>query len=389
MKRITYNAVHVVLLFFLPAVLSCSAPFVDEAGREAARDHYLSGMQKFIAGDIKAAEEDFNRSSTLDQRSPYGWTGLAFLETTRANYRQALKHIGRALKYDDACAEAHAVKGNIFAVRKKGDNWYREALGEFDLALAIDPENERALFFLAECHLKARVYDGTNDLYSRVAGKKGSYASRARERAALVERIQKIAPVTESCGYIVLDDAIDRTDLAMLLEDEFCLRKRLSVLRPDIFSKFYNADMSAVAGGPRSPSDINGHRGRGQIAAIMPLGLSGVDLFPNGFFYPDRVLTRAQLAMNIQDVLMLLLGDSDIATRHVGAISRFTDVRTDFYAFNAVTLCVEEGIMEMDENAGSFKPAATVSGIEAFETIRRLARKLDSPILPAPVSERE
>jgi hypothetical protein len=211
----------------------------------------------------------------------------------------------------------------------------------------------------------------------------------ARERAALVERIQKIVPVTESCGYIVFDDAIDRTDLAMLLEDELCLRKRLNVLRPDIFSKYYNSDMSAVAGGPHIPSDINNHRGRGQITAVIPLGLSGVDIFPNGFFYPDRVLTRAQFAMNIQDVLILLLGDPDIATRHVGAISRFTDVRTDFYAFNAVTLCVEEGIMVMNEDSGSFKPTATVSGIEAFETIRRLARKLDEPIPSAAVSEKE
>ena len=376
------SSVHILALCLVFAaglmLLSCSGAAVKKAETDAARDRYMSGMQKLEADDLKAAEGDFKKSVELDGKSPFGLTGLAFLEMRRTNYKQALEHVKQALKRDESFPDAHAVKGYILSVRQRGGHWMQDALQSFDRALALDPDNEKALFFLAECHLKAQHYEEAQKFYSMVAARDGMFAVRAKARDSLLSRILDVYPLTESCSNIALDDRIDKTDLVMLLIDEFNLVDRLKRHRSDIFGKLYNDDLTIAVRNFKSPPDIGGHRGGHEITWVVPLHLAGVDVMPNGYFFPDMILTRAQLAVTVQDILVLFLNDPDIATKHMGTISRFPDVRTDFYAFNAVMLCVDEGIMIVNDDTGDFRPSESVSGIEAIEMLRKLKTVLDA-----------
>ena len=71
-------------------------------------------------------------------------------------------------------------------------------------------------------------------------------------------------------------------------------------------------------------------------------------------------------------ILELIAGQADLATRYVGQPSPFPDVRADSYAFNAIALNVDRGIMAADTITGSFRPGDTVSGAEALVIIREL-----------------
>ena len=53
-------------------------------------------------------------------------------------------------------------------------------------------------------------------------------------------------------------------------------------------------------------------------------------------FAPDRPVTRAQFALILEDVIMRVKDDPDMATRHIGKESPFGDVHKGYYAFNAI-----------------------------------------------------
>ena len=81
---------------------------------------------------------------------------------------------------------------------------------------------------------------------------------------------------------------------------------------------------------------------------------------PDGNFYADRLITRAQLALVLQGIMVVLNNDATITTQYVGSQSEFTDVRSDYYAFNAIMFCVNKGIIKADFPSGSFSPQENV-----------------------------
>jgi len=365
------------LVLTMVFAISCSRTVVKpESDIDTPRDHYLSGMQKLDAESLEDAEKDFNRAVELDPSSPFGYTGLAYLEVLRGNYRQALKHVKKAVKNDKSFADAHAAGGYAVTARKRGKNWFADAEKYFGRALEIDPGNERALFYRAGCLLKAQYYDDAAKTFKLVVDKNGMYARRARGRLSLANRILKVTPIVRSCAYIVLDESIDRADLGVLLEDLMRIRIHVRHYRPRLFSEFYTDDLTLVDRSVRMPPDINNHVGKKQIHVILPLAVEGVSVFPNGYYYPDKIVTREQFAVTVQSILALLRNDPDLATRYYGSASVFPDVRTDFYAYNAISLCVNEGLMDVDPHTGDFRPHATVSGIDAVEMLRRLEKAI-------------
>jgi hypothetical protein len=78
------------------------------------------------------------------------------------------------------------------------------------------------------------------------------------------------------------------------------------------------------------------------------------------------------MAVVTHGILVLLTGDQELATRYLGETSRFPDVRSDSYAYNAIALNAERGIITADHLTGLFHPEGQVSGAEAMQIIRQL-----------------
>jgi len=93
------------------------------------------------------------------------------------------------------------------------------------------------------------------------------------------------------------------------------------------------------------------------------LGIPGFKLLPDGGFHSDEPVTRAGYARVERGDLTLLTADPSLSTRYVGETS-FPDVRGDSYAYNAIAVSVERGIMSADRTTGRFRPEDTVSGVE-------------------------
>ena len=93
-------------------------------------------------------------------------------------------------------------------------------------------------------------------------------------------------------------------------------------------------------------------------------------------FHPDSTVTRKELAVVIQDLLVLISGNEDLRTQFVGMESRFPDVRSDIYYFNAASLAVERGLMQVGKLEGTFQPDHPVSGAESVLAIQDLRNAL-------------
>lgn len=227
---------------------------------------------------------------------------------------------------------------------------------------------------MAESYLKAKQYKNALDFYEKAWEKQGTYNEKATQRKSLVSNIIKVAPFSEQGANIALDNSIDRADLCALLVDELQIKSLLKRFRREVFETLYNENFSLIKRRGNIPSDVTDHQSKKWIYDIIPLHISGIEVFPNGFFYPDKLITRVQLAVVMQEIMVLVTDNPGLSTAYSGTESQFPDVRTDYYAFNAITLCVEKGIMDANPQTGVFNSDKTVSGAEAILVIRSLER---------------
>ena len=121
------------------------------------------------------------------------------------------------------------------------------------------------------------------------------------------------------------------------------------------------------------PADIESSWASAWIREIIAVGLMGLQAYPDGNFYPESILTRAQYAQSNQAILILLSGDKTLSHAYIGQESRFPDLRADNYAYNALALCLERGLLNIaDRRTGAVNPDGSVSGAQALLAIRQL-----------------
>jgi hypothetical protein len=64
--------------------------------------------------------------------------------------------------------------------------------------------------------------------------------------------------------------------------------------------------------------------------------------------------------------MVLITGDPGISTMYIGSESLYPDVHRDYYAFNAISLCVEKDIMDVNPSTGNFDINGTLTGVDAI-----------------------
>jgi hypothetical protein len=78
----------------------------------------------------------------------------------------------------------------------------------------------------------------------------------------------------------------------------------------------------------------------------------------------------------LEDILIKVNGDEKLATKYLGAVTTFPDVRNDQYYFNAAMTATTRGYLEADKATGEFRPGDPVSGADALLTIRTFKDQL-------------
>ena len=360
---------------FLGLVMSgCGPkPIERESVLDTAPNHYNQGLRELKIGQLEAAAEEFQRATALDPDYAGGYVGMGLVMAEKGDFKEALKWVDKGIDKDNQFIDGFITKG-IIIIDSKNDDWLEDAVKQFERALKIDPESEKAYFHMGMAYKEAYEFGEAVTAFGKVVAMKGDFAKEANAEWELVQKIQRAAPGTEIGAKIALIPQIDRADLAVLFVEELKLLEVLKKKQPKVYDTRFRPpedprqmevakkEMMAAA------TDIGNHWAKNWIEDVMKAG--AIDAFPDHTFRPDDMITRSNYAMFLQNIIIAVTGDEALATKYIGTPSRFPDVNASHYAYNAICLAVDRGIMKADTIDGAFGMSDHVSGADALLIIR-------------------
>ncbi|MFQ6674926.1 MAG: S-layer homology domain-containing protein [Fidelibacterota bacterium] len=366
----------IVLLPLLLILYQCGPKVRPESDVDTPEYHYRAGLRYLDDEDFASAIRSFQRSVDLDKKFAPGWAGLGLATGLSGDLKQGRKLMDRALDRGKKNPDVHVLAGRLWIAHKEEvKNWLKRARNEFERALKLKPDHEGATYYLGVAYLENYDFSLAENEFRKLVERKGDYAARADEKWSLSQKIVRAQPGTLAGKKIALQPKITRADLAVLLIEELKL--------PEVFERFLPEDtpafqtpgqMAATASAPLPP-DVAGTWAERWIKDAIDLGILEPD--PDGRFYPSEPLTRAGYAKAVARILVAVTRDPELETRYFGETpSRFSDVASSHYAYPAMALCAERGIMKADLVTGKFNPAGTVGGADALLIIRAVQNSL-------------
>ena len=258
---------------------------------------------------------------------------------------------------------------------KKAKKQYKKAMKLSDVKTEELPyyrTREAADYFMGVAYFKAlRFRDSEAALGNVLSASPGRWHEPANK---LFKRVQKITrastnfTLTDVAKRIAIKDGVDRADVAALLVDEIHLDRFLAGRIPVPEKKSKESFV---------PADVNNNMFKSEILIVLKWGLRGLeptyDKTSRAYlFYPDKPITRKELAFILEDLLVKIVGDKSLPTKYYGQKnSPYPDVPPTSSYFNSVTNAVTRGLMEPDLS-GAFRPDDDVDGAELILAVLRL-----------------
>jgi Tfp pilus assembly protein PilF len=347
---------------------ACAAPLASQGVSDTAAHHYATGMKFLETGELTRAQEEFERSRGLDPKYAPAYEGLGLVVLARGDLAAAESLLEESKSKDRKYVPAYLGLAKVFAAKGDLDQARREA----EAARRIAPKNARVHIVLGQVYLTAFEFQRAEASFSQALELEPASAEARLEWDRSV-KIRQAAPGTLVGKRIALADPITRGELAALLATELGIETHLRKRRPELFDPSFRPPGSPPSAPvtPETPVDLGSHWARNAIELVMRLHL--MDAYPDRSFRPDEPVTRAGLAMTLEQVLAVVTNDAGLKTRHVGQTSPFPDVRNDHFAFTAAMVVTTRGLMEAERPSGAFRLANPVSGPEALLAIRKLA----------------
>ena len=349
-----------------------------ESPLDTPDNHYRRGLAKIEQGDLMMAQSEFERARALDTDFP-GWhVGYALVAIEQGEFWTARQEIEQAIHMDNDFADAYIARGRLLTTEgtQRGyavDDWLKKAQRAYSKAISLRPQDAAAYYHRGITFLKARELAAAAESFGHVLEmNSGPLVEPSMRQVERIQMVLRAAPGSEWGIQIGLVERITRAELAVLLLEELQLSKLIHQRRPPKTGQSFAPPGDVNPKKLLPPEDIAGSWALPWIEEVLTLGVPGLELMPDTSFRPDEPITRANYARVNEGILTLITGDRRLSTKYVGDPSPFPDVRGDSYAYNAIALNVDRGIMAADKITGRFRPQETVSGAEALLIIREL-----------------
>ncbi len=395
-----YHLINMLALVGFALVGCSSAPKVGVGVLDNAWQQYNQGMTALDAGREDAALEKFERAATLVESFPPALAGkslgLAMKAARQKDGDHRMLDAKKALEWMERAKDAAKTPRERFifhvtAVRihtvlqdkrwlERAGYHHGEALAvdEFDPATAPYYRNRAAAdYFMASARYKDD-FMSAEPLLKKIVGSTGGgrwtqKANGMYEKILKISRAASYHTLSGVAGQIAVLDSVTRGDVAALLVGEL----QLDSLFAGRIAK--SADKKAPE---FTPADILDHPYKDAVATVMKWNLRGLtpiyDSVTHAYlFKPNQSVSRRDLAMILEDVLIQITGDEKLATRSIGQDSPFSDVAASVGWFNAVMTVTTRGLMKPDLS-GEFKADDPVTGADlllAVVTLRDVLNK--------------
>ncbi len=354
-------------------------PIAQESVLDTPDYHVSQGISLLDRGDLDGAMRSFERARDLDLDYADAYSGMALVEAMRGNFAQARRLADEGVsKGRNRNPFTFVVRGRVKTL-EAGDNWLERADRDFEKAIELDPDFSGAYYYWALAKKAAYDFRGAETLLQRTLAFNDEWSQVADEEYQVIQMINRAAPGSRVGMRIALIEQIDRADLAVLFMEELRLADVMSRVRETEYETGFQAptDHNVLPGAPAPeagpPQDVSGHWASSWIEQVIDLGI--MEVSPDNMWYPDELVSRAEYALFLQNILIHVLNDESLATRYIGETSRFRDMRSNTATYNAAALCVDRSIMDASID-GTFGPMNPVSGAEALLIIRQLQNVL-------------
>jgi len=343
--------------------------------------HYKTGLKYLEKDQIDEAMKSFDRAVALDHKSPLGYIGKGLALGKKGEYKPAFENMSKAKGLDKG------IEANIGMIRlysmQRAKGWIGEAESEFKAAQKKDPNSARLYYFMGMAYKVALDFDKAAPMFKTVLDMNKDFTVEANEEWAVIQKIQRAAPGTEIGKKIALIDKIDRADIAALFDQEMNLEKLFTKRGVKTYDTSFKAPTEASTAMQTEKvtkmepaTDIANHWLKPSIDLVLKLQVRGLEAGANHTFEPDKLITKGEFALMLEDILIKVSGDEKLATKFLGATSPFPDIRNDQYFFSAAMTTTSRGFIEADKATGEFKPGDPVSGADALLSIREFKNQL-------------
>ncbi len=350
--------------------------------------HYNQGLKALDADRFDDATREFDRAIALDPKLDLGYIGRGLVLGKKGDFKAAFESMEKAKSLESKGIEARVGMIRLYGMQMAKDQkmvpeLVRSAEKEFKSANAKEPNNPRLHYYMGTCYRMALDFDKAAAMFRTVLDINRDFVGEANAEWTVIQKIQRAAPGTEIGKKIALLDKIDRADVAALFDQEMNLEKLYTKRGVKTYDTTFQAPTESTTKMQTETvvkmepaTDIADNWLKPSIDTILKLRVRGLEAGPNHTFEPTKLITKAEFALMLEDILIKVGGDEKLATKYIGAQSLFPDVRSDHYAFNAIMVVTSRGFIEADKATGEFRPGDPVSGADALLAIRAFKDQL-------------
>jgi len=363
-------------LAFILSLIGCGTKAIkEESILDTPDNHFSRGMVEFERDNLNAAMSEFQRAKSLNPNYAEAYSGMALVYAKQGDFKKAYDFADKGVDKNDKSIDCRIIKGRVITMERKGDDWVKKAAKEFNKAIKINPNSSKALYYLGITYKEGFQFGDAVDAFRKVVELKGAYSTEANAEWVLVQKIERAKPGTKIGAKIALIPKIDRADLSVLLMEELKLMTLMEKKRPKVYDTRFRApeDPTKLEATKitkmEAATDLKGHWATNWIKDIIKAQVPGLEPYPDHTFRPDEFITRANYAQVMQSVMIMATGDQSLATKYIGENSRFPDVPGTHFAYNAMALMVDRGIMNADKISGVFQLNKNMSGADALLAI--------------------
>ncbi len=345
--------------------------------------HYKNGLKYLDKDQIDDAMKSFDRAIALDPKSPLGYIGKGLAFGKKGDFKAAFENMEKGKDNEQKGIESNIGMIRLYSMQR-GEDWVKKSEKEFKAANEKDPNSAALHYYMGEAYKVSFDFDKAAGMFRKVLDMNKEFTTEANAEWAVIQKIQRAAPGTVIGKQIALINKIDRADIAALFVQEMDLEKLFTKRGPKTYDTSFKAPKEASATAMTTEkvvkmdaaTDIANSWLKPSIDTVLKLQVRGLEAGPNHTFEPDKLITKAEFSLMLEDILIKVSGDEKLATKYVGSPSLFPDVRSDHYAFNAIMVVTSRGFIEADKATGEFRPGDPVSGADALLAIREFKNQL-------------
>ncbi|MDK2956390.1 MAG: hypothetical protein PWQ57_1886 [Desulfovibrionales bacterium] len=385
-RSLTKYLILACMLLAAAAMAGCAGKARTPRGAmDTPEHHFKVGLRLLDQGDVEKAGEEFDLALQLDDDFGPALAGKGLVDVLEGkdpdDALSLTKDGVREADNDSERVQALVLEIRaLTAVMRQGGKaqWrlMKDVRADAQRAKVLAPTDPSVPFYYGEAALYALEFDEASEQYAQVMALKSGFEEQADQRWQLLQKARRAAPVTDLGKSIVLVEELSRADMAGLLAEELNIARFYTKTTPVEQLQFQTPDQAAAKKQAASPEDIQDHPLKADIEEVIEYGVQGLEVYPDGTFRPDENITRVEMAMIFQDLIVRAMHDEALSTKFIGETSPFPDLPSSHPAFNAAMVATTRGLMGADKDFGLFKPAAPVAGVDALLSIRELKRVL-------------